>query len=235
MTSRRKSRRGWVLRDAVLILTLVNYLTMAIGLPLPSFHFRSAQSSDIAYPCQDHACGCVSSEECWKGDCCCYTLEQKLAWAEARGVEPPSHVRTLVESRKTGIQKHGKKSCCSESTATDEHHPKGSICERDSTPCECERLAASTDQLNQTQSEATAVDGDKVEHAPLRLRWVVGILAQKCRGTGPSGLLQLEFTGLHQVSTFRSFQSPPDGWIVPGKMKTLEFAHIPPAPPPRRS
>lgn len=44
------------------------------------------------FPCEDHACGCVSAEECWH-DCCCYTPHQRLVWAIRNGVTPPESVR----------------------------------------------------------------------------------------------------------------------------------------------
>src|SRR5262249_26842575 len=53
-------------------------------------------------------------EECWAGDCCCFTLEQKLDWAEAHGIEPPPHVRPMVEARKAR-QAEAKPCCCEES------------------------------------------------------------------------------------------------------------------------
>ncbi len=43
------------------------------------------------YPCEDHACGCASSEGCWH-DCCCFTPHQRLAWAIRNGVKPPESV-----------------------------------------------------------------------------------------------------------------------------------------------
>ena len=78
---------------------------------------HSAKTAPIPYPCQSHSCGCGASEQSWAGDCCCFTLEQKLAWAEARGIEPPPHVRPLVAAR---AAKKAKPACCSK--------PKKSAC-----------------------------------------------------------------------------------------------------------
>ncbi|HJT78443.1 MAG TPA: hypothetical protein VJ739_14665, partial [Gemmataceae bacterium] len=38
----------------------------------------------------DDPCGCQSAEQCWR-HCCCYTPEEKLAWAHAHGIEPPAY------------------------------------------------------------------------------------------------------------------------------------------------
>lgn len=52
-----------------------------------------------SYPCQSRACGCLTAEKCWAGDCCCSTLEDKLAWAAARRIEVPGHGRPMVAAR----------------------------------------------------------------------------------------------------------------------------------------
>lgn len=44
------------------------------------------------YPCEDHACGCVSALECWS-NCCCHTPHQRLVWAITHGVQPPASVK----------------------------------------------------------------------------------------------------------------------------------------------
>jgi len=44
------------------------------------------------FPCAQRVCGCRSAEQCWK-KCCCFTDAQKVAWADARGVELPAFVR----------------------------------------------------------------------------------------------------------------------------------------------
>jgi hypothetical protein len=43
------------------------------------------------YPCEHCRCGCRSAEQCWR-QCCCYTNEQKLAWARQHGVAAPAFV-----------------------------------------------------------------------------------------------------------------------------------------------
>src|SRR5262249_28300736 len=62
------------------------------------------------FPCQGRPCGCASAADCWQGDCCCFTLAEKVAWADAHGVEPPAHAR----ERAAACCSHG--SCCSEPT-----------------------------------------------------------------------------------------------------------------------
>lgn len=52
------------------------------------------QSRD--YPCRDRPCGCTSYEECWAGDCCCFSMREKLAWAAKRNVSPPDSAYVAI-------------------------------------------------------------------------------------------------------------------------------------------
>jgi hypothetical protein len=94
-------------RHGLAAVALFAQLVAATGAPVVTS--RSNAQGESPYPCQNRPCGCVTSELCWAGDCCCFTLEQKLAWADANGVAPPDHVRPLVESRKA---QKPKPSCC---------------------------------------------------------------------------------------------------------------------------
>ena len=66
----------------------------------------------------DHPCGCHSADECWAG-CCCMSDAEKLAWCEARGVEPPSFVRRNAERELAQAKK--KKCCCCDDGCCDQH------------------------------------------------------------------------------------------------------------------
>ncbi|MBW3598507.1 MAG: hypothetical protein KY475_14700, partial [Planctomycetes bacterium] len=60
------------------------------------------------FPCQAHQCGCSSAEQCWT-DCCCFSLEERLAWAARHGVEPPPGLRRLAAMQ---TQTSNRKRCC---------------------------------------------------------------------------------------------------------------------------
>ena len=79
-----------------MVLALAGHLLLALGVPATAPTGKSARQP---FPCQDRPCGCFDADTCWKGDCCCFTLEQKVEWAEANGIEPPAHVRPLVKAR----------------------------------------------------------------------------------------------------------------------------------------
>jgi hypothetical protein len=82
---RMKGKRGLTGKLSV-GLALVSFTT-TIGFPLPA---TNVKNHSIPFPCQDHACGCQSAEQCWR-HCCCFTVEDRWAWAKARGVEPPAY------------------------------------------------------------------------------------------------------------------------------------------------
>jgi hypothetical protein len=69
------------------------YLLAALELPLPIFtHKVSSQP----FPCQNHLCGCQTAEQCWS-HCCCFTPEQRWAWAREHNVEPPAYAEKPAE------------------------------------------------------------------------------------------------------------------------------------------
>ena len=76
------------------------YLIATLGIPLPI-----AVPKDLSqpFPCQDHACGCQTAEQCWS-HCCCFTPEQRLEWARAHNVEPPSYAEKPVPEENSSEQ-----------------------------------------------------------------------------------------------------------------------------------
>ena len=113
-----------LLRHAVAVAALLAQLVAATGAPVPS-QPPSANSKNrgVPFPCQDHPCGCATSDQGWAGDCCCFTLEQKLAWADARGITPPAHVRPTIAARakvdKSCCAKAATASCCEQEPNTE--------------------------------------------------------------------------------------------------------------------
>jgi hypothetical protein len=88
-------RRFWIaLRYRLGVLGVgLAYLLAALEIPLPVFvHKESSQP----FPCQNHPCGCRTAEECWS-HCCCYTPEERWAWAKAHNVEPPAYAEKPSE------------------------------------------------------------------------------------------------------------------------------------------
>jgi len=94
------------------ILALLGQLVASIGIPVP---VAAAKQSSVPYPCQGKKCGCKSSEACWAGACCCFTMKEKLDWAEAHGVTAPAHSQAIAAAEeKPAEEEHD---CCAKAKA----------------------------------------------------------------------------------------------------------------------
>jgi hypothetical protein len=85
MSPRQVIRR--IIASAKLLLVcvaVVAYCASAVGIaiPLPA---ASPKVATEPFPCQHHRCGCQTADQC-RRQCCCFSAEQKLAWARARGL-----------------------------------------------------------------------------------------------------------------------------------------------------
>jgi hypothetical protein len=72
-------------------LTALSFFMSGIGMPLPAPRFKD---KSVAFPCQDHACGCGSAEQCWQ-HCCCFTVQERWTWARDHAIEPPRYAERL--------------------------------------------------------------------------------------------------------------------------------------------
>lgn len=199
-------------RAALTVVALVAHLvaTTGVPLPVPPSHYLKVGPS---FPCQNLPCGCLSAELCWAGDCCCYTLEEKLAWAEANGVEPPTHVRPAVEARRDAPKKP-KKECCRESGGT----PVAECCEQ-SFGCDASKPQTTLGEVKQTPTDSTGIG------------WVLGMYAKKCRGLGPDGLLHLDPV-VFPTPVVPELVSGPLSFDWPLSEHCSSVSSPPPVPPP---
>jgi hypothetical protein len=128
----------------------------------------SANSDDSSkpYPCKNHPCGCRSAAQCWAGACCCFTMRQKVAWAEEHGISPPVYAVQMAEAEKSQVEKErcsvSHKSCCSGKEL------ETPTCNHESRPTTIHK--ASSDRNTSTPHK--------------HVGWVPGVFAQKCRGDG---------------------------------------------------
>jgi hypothetical protein len=185
---------------------------MATGAPLPAARYTHSGKSSTPYPCSDHPCGCLSSEQCWAGDCCCFTLEQKLSWAEARGIEAPAHAQLAVKARAAKVKPaKPKRPCCrgeEEGVAT-------------ANPCD-------KPVCHERPHDATSHDADE----PTEIRWVSSVFQQKCRGEGPAGLLKLDPTVPPPLGTEHTAPEP-RGFVAVASLPIPTTSACPPTRPPR--
>jgi len=105
-------------RQAIALGLLAALVVTSVGVAVPVSVKKQASEP---YPCQHCSCGCANAEMCWR-DCCCYTNQQKIAWARKNGVTPPAYVLAAVEKpnccrRKVASCCSSRRSCCKK-TAT---------------------------------------------------------------------------------------------------------------------
>src|SRR5713101_8440730 len=88
-------KKHWRLRTGKLwaALALVSFTLSGIGFPLPT---ENLKDQTVPFPCQDHACGCQSAEQCWR-HCCCFSVQERWAWAKTHHVEPPAYAERPPE------------------------------------------------------------------------------------------------------------------------------------------
>jgi hypothetical protein len=241
MRGYREGEPGGRVREALLTLTLLGHVLAVSGLPkATSSHKKDASQP---YPCQDQPCGCHSAEECWAGDCCCFTLHEKLAWAEARGLEPPQQARRLARARKASPAPPAP--CCRPGRGGQNFGPPAGLAASDPEPG---RPAAARDRIRRAACceapargcpacvppvAAECRDRTTSTGAPLG-RWVVGILAQKCRGEGLAGLLKLD-PSVPTESLSPPLPPEPVAVHSPSAARVTPTSLAPPAPPPRHS
>jgi hypothetical protein len=200
--------------------TLVCYVLTAFGVPLPAAPVRKGS---VPFICQSRACGCQSAEQCWSG-CCCFTPEQRWAWARQQHVEPPDYAEAprsggWQSARKRDGDAKPVKACCSEG-----HEP--------APPC-CEPPKEPEQPLPEVCSDCTppaAKTTTKTHH----VGWTLGVEALKCKGqsvlwvtTGVIVRMASAPIELHRAAPTHTLTS------VDATPHSRPLA--PPDPPPRRS
>jgi hypothetical protein len=225
------------------VLTLCSHLMVTFGFPLPA-RSRKKPTDGIAYPCQSRPCGCLNSDQCWKGDCCCFSIEEKLAWAEANGVEPPEHVRSLVESRRSRPAPLKKKSCYLDAepertvsappTCCEKQKPAASCCGKTPT-CGAESVADCRSCTAKSASGCCEKKNAAAKAGESGVRWVVGIFAQKCRGEGPGGLYQPDPAVVPDLAVTLPPAAEPPAFVRTPSERSTSIPSRPPTPPPKQS
>lgn len=77
-------------RHGLVAAALLAYFAAAVGVLLPA---GAGKDRGVPFPCRDRPCGCHDARGC-KQHCCCFTSEQKLAWAARHGVDPTPFVNS---------------------------------------------------------------------------------------------------------------------------------------------
>jgi hypothetical protein len=190
-----------VRRCLVVGMMLAGYALAAVGFPLPA----AVKDVSRPYPCQGHACGCLNAEQCWRS-CCCYSAEEKVAWARQHQVEAPAEVVAEAERgwrspRLRDQQKTAAKACC----------------------CCC-----SHDKAPESPARSAAAPPTK------KTNWIDGVSARHCRGLGTDWLSGAVAPPPSPHFTWM-FDWSVAGRLLPPDDVVHSLPSAPPAPPPRGS
>ena len=107
-------------RRVLAALLVLAYLATMIGVRFP---LGVAARDGKPYPCQGHQCGCRSADECW-AHCCCFSPQQRLAWAQANHIEPPVELTAVLladDHDHDSPADDSAHSCCHKSASSAEH------------------------------------------------------------------------------------------------------------------
>lgn len=202
--------------------TLIAYVLTIFGVPLPC---ARAKDRSIPFPCQNHACGCASAQACWS-NCCCYSPEEKLAWARANGVAPPSY----AEPAESGAWRTDR--------LRDRKEPQASGCcaqqaeeEASATPS-CQSCCANCGKTASCQTVPTLRAKSSSCKSSVASRWLAGMSALQCRGASTLWVS----AGVVLPPPLVQNWSPslmPTAWIASLEASSFFVPRTPPAPPPR--
>jgi hypothetical protein len=92
---------------AIALVSLAAFLAAALEVPVPALQVKDLSRP---FPCMHRRCGCMHADQCW-GGCCCFTHQQKVAWAKEHGVRAPQYVADAAK-RETAPQRKASQ-CCS--------------------------------------------------------------------------------------------------------------------------
>lgn len=107
---RQISKDFWRQRS-VSILLIAAFITALIPIPNHSYEPSVRKDRSRPFPCQDRPCGCRSAEQCRK-KCCCFSSEQKQAWARRNGV---ALAEVIPDAKKSDASSQiAPRSCCTQ-------------------------------------------------------------------------------------------------------------------------
>jgi hypothetical protein len=188
------------------------YLFVAGGVPLRLTAPASLTApKDVSrpFPCMNRPCGCQNADQCWRS-CCCHTKAERMAWARARGVEPPID-QVAASPDETSETASRPRSCCSKRSSSELHDWEGGkrivVTLRGQTRSQYEPVSESTSVLVLIQA---------VDCQGIGLQWLGG-----CVVTPPA------------IAEYWP-ELPPSGRLVlAARFSISSPAFPPPVPPPR--
>jgi len=126
---------------------------------------RNPRSTE-RFPCENCPCGCSSAEFCWD-KCCCHNDQEKLAWAKANDVQPPSFLLRRI-AQQTALNSDAKageaaKACCCCSSGSSESKVDGGKA--------CSTAKSATEQDDEKSSTRAVVMWKSAQCRGIGLLW----------------------------------------------------------------
>jgi hypothetical protein len=197
---------------------LVAYVATAVGLPMPVL-----QAKDRSQPfiCQNHVCGCHNAQDCWQ-HCCCYSAQEKLAWAQEQQVEPPAYAETVKPRGWHNLRLHDQEAGAPCSAPA--------MCAAAERPSVCRKACCSAHQpAVQSNPDDSRIKRQKGESSGLALTLTV----LKCRCPSTIWVSTGAVVVPSAIFAWNLFLIAGDR-LVPANQNCLSCPSMPPDPPPRR-
>ncbi|HMC88864.1 MAG TPA: hypothetical protein VKI17_04920 [Gemmataceae bacterium] len=198
---------------------LLAYIATAIGFPMRVFQAKDGSQPFI---CQNHVCRCHNAQDCWQ-HCCCYSAQEKLAWAQEQHVEPPAYAETAkprgwhnLRRRDRDLQRESGASASSEDAVAERASAcKNGCCSGHQPPAQSNR----DDNRNKRQND----EGSGA--AP-----TVSVLKCRCPSTTwvSTGAIVIASPAFAWNLFFLAGEK-----LLPSNQDCLSYLSIPPDPPPR--
>ncbi|HEY1861002.1 MAG TPA: hypothetical protein VGG61_11640 [Gemmataceae bacterium] len=213
-------RRNNLWRRFTAGLLLVVYATTCAGVvPFPAFAIK--KKGGEPFPCQDHECGCATAEDCWR-HCCCFTAEERWAWARDHQVQPPEYAeRPATKSWSTArLRDQAENQLESSAACTHCQTPPPQV-----TSCEHSGITSCCPTKPNAQ-EPRPIDPPSRSHGPALLS------AWRCQGLSTVWLTTGAVLPIVPSATWR-LHSVCVGWIAGWDARPAILSLVPPDPPPR--
>ena len=224
-------------RAFVAALLIVNQFAVASGLPFPMPDSAVKKDLSKPFPCMNRPCGCQNADQCWH-ECCCFTMREKLAWAEANGVTPPDFVREAAAREALA-------------DASNAGHENGALCQEKHCCCCCcckahqsgndskpsDKRTCDKQVCDKCPAASAAIPAPaKPSNQPVREqdegKSIVLLMALGCRGQSSFSLLALALPFARRPTI--SFVALPIGTISIRTELFTSHSEAPTVPPPER-
>ncbi len=196
----------------------VAYLLATLDIPLPASVHKDASQP---FPCQNHPCGCQTAEQCWR-HCCCFTPEQRWAWARAHGVEPPAYAEKPIEKPAEESAPRGWNTVKLRDRAKQGTKPVAKRCCRAS----AERASCCRTTSDRSAKQSAAKNG--------RILWGTVLSTWQCQGATTVWITVGAVLPVPLPSAWRPDWVPPASLALTNAIARV-VPHPPLAPPPRLS